>query len=861
MSTGLSVWRSVKRVAAVAITVAVLALSAPAAAQGTSGVLADPVSSGDLNKFLDRYLDLTPEQWAQVDAFHEQYKEEFKRFRETEVEEFLKEMRSIQGSMPKKDDLKAFLDKMERMQTRIRGFDSRLFDQIQGVLTEEQAPLMPRVRRARERDTYKGEMTRGFSGGGGADLVEAYFTLKLTPEEKAAAEPIFTDYEARLTSQLKRLMEATTNSFVTMFEAIEKSGIDFEALQNPGAMAEMDPEEVQKKMAEMMEVMRTAMAEAGKKSLEISADIARMHHTTRAALAPHLSDESNRALRSEFYRRAYPRVASHDMGTERQFRAALRLRDLSADERESITAAMESFVRADEASVEAMVKMIDEHRASQTMMDWGSEQSTAHEAELNKLVTARQEAGTQASASLHAMLGPERSEKLAKVGTIEDTIEGLGEMVGSEVAGEVAGAIGSQGEPIANPEVPQMDDWNSWSGDSFLPAAISARDLARIGRLVNADDGERAILEALHTDYVNGFNELSGGAIKAVQEAQQAQWKRSDTGEQEWVPPSPEGISRTYALRKTALDAIIALDKSFFENVTAAIATDDAKLEGMKLAQLYRTARVYSGGRFWGMFGMDGTNEGQVNLLQIIDGLAIEDGSQAVVDQVFTEKADTYTKALRDTYLAQFDAQRAQEEWSAEIQARQRDDPDAAMAMGMQYMERMKEYSDKVREPAERKRTLNREILTELKTALSDDVSRKLTIAYNKAAFPSIFTDQRSAEPYLEKAGRLNDLTPEQREAIAAATEEFRTAYDDLSSRMVEVSANSINMMEMGNDPDAWKEYMKREEVMAKHRFDRDEVSAKALRRIRVALSKEQIDRLPGLATADHREEDVSYYP
>jgi hypothetical protein len=78
---------------------------------------------------------------------------------------------------------------------------------------------------------------------------------------------------------------------------------------------------------------------------------------------------------------------------------------------------------------------------------------------------------------------------------------------------------------------------------------------------------------------------------------------------------------------------------------------------------------------------------------------------------------------------------------------------------------------------------------------------------------------------------------------------------------MVEVSAGSINMMEMGNDPDAWKEYMKREEVMAKHRFDRDEVSAKALRRIRVALSKEQIDRLPGLATADHREEEASFYP
>ena len=65
-----------------------------------------------------------------------------------------------------------------------------------------------------------------------------------------------------------------------------------------------------------------------------------------------------------------------------------------------------------------------------------------------------------------------------------------------------------------------------------------------------------------------------------------------------------------------------------------------------------------------------------------------------------------------------------------------------------------------------------------------------------------------------------------------------------------------------GSDPEAWKEYMKREEIMQKHRFDRDEASSKALRRLRVALREDQQNRLPGLATAGQKDDETNmYYP
>ena len=291
-----------QRVVLIAVVAASLLLGRHASAQGTSGTLPDPVSSGDLNKYLDRYLDLTGEQWTQIDTFHEQYKEEFKHLRETEIEQFLVEMRTMQGKMPKKAELKSFLDKMDRMQARIRSLDAKLFDQVQGVLAESQVSIMPRVRKARERDTYKGGMMSAFGGGANVDLVDSFYASEASPEEMKATESLMADYESRLTSMLKRQFDETANSIVVMFEAIEKSGIDVDSFSDP---ANIDPE----KMQQMMEVMQNAMAEASKKSLEISADIAAMHHVTRGSVSVHLQPKTAKKFKDEFYRRAYSRIA------------------------------------------------------------------------------------------------------------------------------------------------------------------------------------------------------------------------------------------------------------------------------------------------------------------------------------------------------------------------------------------------------------------------------------------------------------------------------------------------------------------------------------------------------------------------
>jgi hypothetical protein len=861
MSKGASVWRKIRRAVVVGVAALAAVFAAPASAQGTSGTLPDPVSGGDLNKYLDRYLDLTPAQWEHAEKAHETYKEEFKRLRETEIEGFLEEMRKIQGRMPKKDELRAFLEKMDRMQDRIRGLDSRLFSEIETALDDTQRVVMPRVRKARERETYRGDMIRAFSGGASFDLTETFYSLELSSEERQAAEPVMVSYENSLTPQLKKLYDATTNSFVVMFEAIEKSGVDTSWMDEAQqGNVEMDPEkmkEMQEKMQAFMEVMRAAMSDATKKSLEIASDITKLHHSTRAALAAHLKPETRRALRDEFFKKAYSRIANTDQGAGRTFQAAMKLHYLTPDERVAIQAAADAFQRSDDAVVEEMVEAIDDFRATRNPMDWGQDYQK-HEEEIQKIAERRQAAATQAIEGLYSLLGPEGKERLARVGTPEDVISGIGELAGDAVASEVASAVGS-GEPGAGAEItPAGDDWTSWGGDVHLPGMMGPKEIGVIARMLDVDGGRRALLDALHTEYVTEFGQLNETLVKSVQETQQAMWQRTQGENAAPVIQSEGDIEKLYALRKTARDAILALDAKFFQSVADAVATE-SQADEMKLLRLHRASGVYQLRNFWGMMMFDQTQEDQITPMQVLAQVSLDEGSQMIVNHMLLEKADELEKSMRELWEAMVDGQMRQEQYYAKAQAKQQEDPDSFNAMGLEYMELAKKLAEKSEPLVKRQLELNRGLLTDLEAALPTEHARDLRRSYNRLAFPQVFQDAKSAEPFLERATKLSDLDDTQRGSIQQALEEYRQVYNDHSDSMVAIAREQKSPM--GGDQEAWQEHMKLEEKLAKHRFERDEASAKALRKLRTILRPEQANRLPGLATVEHDNEPQYSYP
>jgi len=147
--------------------------------------------------------------------------------------------------------------------------------------------------------------------------------------------------------------------------------------------------------------------------------------------------------------------------------------------------------------------------------------------------------------------------------------------------------------------------------------------------------------------------------------------------------------------------------------------------------------------------------------------------------------------------------------------------------------------------------SLNRQTLDQLIAQLDAGAGDQLRRAYNRKAFPDVYRDSRSAEPRLQAAMALPDLSDQQREQISTISGEFRTAYDTLCDQMIDLEksggSNSFAAAGPGGGPpqpadlQAMQERMRNREKLD---FERNDLNDRMLARLRGALTEEQVQRL-----------------
>jgi uncharacterized protein (UPF0335 family) len=188
---------------------AAVTLSRVAPAQGTSGQLPEPISTIELIRLLDTYVQPRPEQWDAIETLHDDYRDAFRALREGDMEKFLTEdMRKMQGGgMPSKAQLDSYLKRMDSIESRVKELDDRLFDGIAAVLDERQQAELPRARDARDR--RRSRTLISMAGNQDVDVGEIALASGFTAEQFAAIDPTLRDYERQLTSGLRKLAERT----------------------------------------------------------------------------------------------------------------------------------------------------------------------------------------------------------------------------------------------------------------------------------------------------------------------------------------------------------------------------------------------------------------------------------------------------------------------------------------------------------------------------------------------------------------------------------------------------------------------------------------------------------------------------
>ena len=293
------------------------------------------------------------------------------------------------------------------------------------------------------------------------------------------------------------------------------------------------------------------------------------------------------------------------------------------------------------------------------------------------------------------------------------------------------------------------------------------------------------------------------------------------------------------------MEAVNREDQSFFGDIETAVLTE-AQQPLMSRVRMARQRVTYNrGADMWGAWG--GSSEASVDLGRMLRQQNLDAAQLATVETELATYEERAAAAFKAKYEAALNVQKAQEKWNAKMMRAQAEGGNA-MQISMQYRDSLAEPQKKLRETSLAISTLNHETCEKLVAALPAGAGNSLRTTYNRRAFPSIYNDKIAIHSQIDMAMKLADLSDEQRSKVNDLAAEYRMGYANFSEQMVEASSGATSLgMGMGFEPEDWQKWQERQDAMAKLAFDRNELSLKALRQLKIALNDSQIERLGGL--------------
>ena len=863
----------IRFLAALACAAAVLLPCGHAAAQGTSGMLPDPISTRDLDDYA-RMLQLSQQQRQAIDPMHDQYLEQFNALRDSDISKFLESAQSLRRNMfdpSGTEEVKKATRDHKRIMARIATLDEQLLNQVQTVLSEQQLAALSRVRMARERERYTSDATRfatASNPGVRVDLSEIVDSLELGAEERQLIDPQIITYEQQLTAALRQLHASASGMFERISATVAEAG-------GMPAEGERDPEQMRKMFQTFREAWETEQAAVMDEALKVSD----LNRSTYKAIAPQLNSDNRRDFQRRYERRAYSSAFRGTGGGDRRLNAALALEELPEDVRASIEQLRMSFETQRNPMADQLMNLTDEQRAARGGgFRFGGDDEGPMREQLDAQRDRLRGLEDDTIAQLNAILGDELVASLDGRG---------GEDAEAGAAGEAtftAVTVGAGGGPglVAFSGTVELEE-QSEPSDPFLPGPISRSDLEYYLSRLNVDEQRRAIVDSIYTQYMNNFQQVREQYIEPLADATRDAFSFRRTNDQdERAAPSDAEITQMFTLRREGLNTVLALDRTFFEDLGLLLESGDAAAAQFKRCEQSRLRDVYNrgetgnvfmgrgpgGGRFRGDFG--GGQEERVDLTRATRDIAFGESS-AQVDSILSEYSDAITDAFRRQYESSLEF--AEATARVMVDAFQATDDDEGRQRSFRVMgERMRDlnetYGVQRREAGQAVVALNRQTVDRMREMLPEMLSRSVRDAYYQAAFPSVYSDRRSAERQIEAAMQLPSLTGPQRAELTDVAAEFRGAYDELCLKMVEaqmapLGSTSQESRDRGRaaggpgagpgNPD-WQRMQEQRNEMERLRFSRNELNEKARLRMRGVLNEQQVTQVPGLS--DEEDDD-----
>jgi hypothetical protein len=812
------------------VIVALAALLSSAAATAQVGQLVgSPLTTKRFERLLRVYVDPTPEEAKALDGVHEAYLDRFRAELDPEIQAL---SRSTPTGMPSKEEFEKFLRDLERLEAKIAEADKAFFDSAAALVAPERRGGIERVRGARERQRELGGFSRMGSmmfGGGGsfvdlADLLSREQTVRLVPADlRPQFDAMLVEQERRTLAQAKAYGSSVRKSMSKIYDIMAEAqsaglgDVDVPA----GADADgANPEEVaaaaqaaQGRMAGMMQSLR-ALGEEPRKAVEANFTANRSAIRQFASVLPELEIYRLRAALSE---KSVGMMGAMMMGgpgnPAGDVSAVIRRVRRDATIGPDVKAALAPIEldwrreRAEHSEKLADVALSIDMSAMMVGGDGGDPMAAMRP--LQERAEQGEAIDRRAYAAVVALLGEEVSDRF--VTKLES---------GNREGGTTYYPVSAPAEAESEGEAPSWEPSFTMMLDA--PAPMAVRDVVAALRAVGVEPPAVEVLDAVVEAWkVREWDAKVAPIGRELGEARRLLYLPSEDGQAR--RSEAMSASMQSALRRIA-DAMIAADIALCADLATALDLNPNGA-GLLLLRLERL-RLATEGAYYG-------NERTiVSPLKLIASARMDGPTARAFIENTAASWDALASELPSLLKASVD--RLTERDALQATLGERAEFERYTAMIARHSRASQELMDRVR-------SIHRAAVD----AATDDPARRTAIwrGYLAVENPAVYQPADSALRQLDDAIALGDLSIDQRGRLDALRAEYEAAYLSLSEKIVEGSAGMV----AGSDPDGWREYQERAEVVEKIRFERNERTEKARSEARRILGDELASRVRGL--------------
>ncbi len=833
------------RIVIVALTT--LGLANASLAQGTEGLVPDPISSKDLRVYAER-LNLDSEQRLALSELHVGYREKYRELRYGEIQDLFGRLEGFEPmKMPAVKEVKEIIDQRRRIMSAIEDLDRGFFEEVQAVLTEQQLELIPRLLRAREKQRY----TLPFAGElGHIDLIELLDELEMTEEELAAMDGVLEQYEIASTASARDFHDELVQVVTAMLKKLEELGINEDSFSNPlGMMATITA--VDQALKETGKDLQTAIVKQRQDTERYMRQMGEMLPAGRA-------DDLEQAYLRSVYSQIYPDRQT----TTPMFEAALALEDLSEAQRTTLTDLRDRFGEQHRRMSQEMRQATDERMETIISVDptgWESHWRTMQEkrkerSDLNEQMRSTiketlseeqhdraERQATKLASPGHRIYGENAGASRQNTVTFE-TADGAVVTMDAEDLGDNATVVTVNGEVVeiaADGEVvtETASDREKPVGAAHI-GPFTTSDVNGFARLLRLDRNQKEAALALHDDYLDRFQELREAQVETL--LQEPQRRLYDD----------EGNVQVSALdqmnrgRVDFRELVAEVDAEFLDEVEWVLMPNQAKR--LELVRLHRQLSIFGGGggRYYSSFSIPGL----VNAIDLVSDLALSDEEFDATLPVLTSYAAASVPYKSAAYEV---AQEQQQLWQRVMAEADANTPGDWMAIGETVREKgkpLRQQSDQARKSL---LELQEKALTELRQVLPDTQVAPLLRSFYETAYPNVYPDPTLVDNVFDEAMGLRDLTTPQYESLQDAFDRYAEEHSRACGQMIEAAREMQLAGENWFDQEAMRERGRHQRMLETLRFDRQELNALYRMRIEAILTPGQVDKMRTLRRDD----------